>query len=159
VRPWEAWAFNVLNAVLGLSGGAYFFMKYLMTAEDPFAVVNHPWQPSMLAAHVVAAPLALVLFGIVLRSHVLAKLAATGRRGRLTGWASLLSFFGMALSGYLLQVIASPDGLRLAVVAHLATSVVFVLGYGGHLVQGWRLQRASSGVLPEEPARRAPAPS
>ena len=53
-----------------------------------------------------------VLFGIVLRSHILQKLAVNGRPGRGTGWISLVSFTAMALSGYLLQVVANPTGLR-----------------------------------------------
>jgi hypothetical protein len=159
MKRWEAWAFNVVNAALVLSGGAYFIMKYLLQTEDPFAVSNHPWQPSMLAAHVLAAPLGLVLFGIVLRSHVLAKLAAHGRRGRLTGWVSLVGFVSMALSGYLLQVLASPTALRVAVVAHLAASAVFVLGYGAHLVRAWRVDGVGTVMVGPEAGDREPLQS
>jgi hypothetical protein len=83
-----------------------------------------------------------VLFGIVLRSHILKKLAGNGRNGRWTGWASLISFCAMALSGYLLQVVASPTALRVAMVTHVVTSAVFVLGYTAHLVRGWSFARA-----------------
>jgi hypothetical protein len=141
---WEAWSFGALNLVLALTGGAYFYMKYVLRNEDPFAVVNHPWQPAVLAAHVVAAPLALVVFGVVLRSHILTKLAVNGRSGRWTGWTSLIGFSAMALSGYLLQVVASPTGLRVVMVTHVVTSVVFVLGYTAHLVRDWVAVRARS---------------
>jgi hypothetical protein len=139
---WEAWTFGVLHLVLALTGGIYFYMKYALPNDDPFAVVNHPWQPSMLAAHVVAAPLGMVLFGIVLRSHILKKLATNGSSGRRTGWTSLISFTAMALSGYLLQVVAHPTGLRILMVIHVVTSTVFVLGYTAHVVTGWSLGRA-----------------
>ncbi len=142
MKRWEAWSFGALNVVLALTGGAYFYMKSLLETDDPFAVVNHPWQSSMLAAHVVAAPLGLVLFGIVLRSHILTKLTTNGRPGRWTGWVSLVSFSAMALSGYLLQVVSSPAGLRAVMVAHVVTSATFVLGYSAHLVAGWLFLRA-----------------
>jgi hypothetical protein len=142
MRRWEAWLFNVLNVILAVTGGAYFYMKHLLRNEDPFSVVNHPWQSSMLAAHVVAAPLGLILFGIVLRSHILTKLTVNGRPGRWTGWTSLVSFSAMALSGYLLQVVSSPAGLRAVMVAHVVTSAIFVLGYSAHLVAGWLFLRA-----------------
>jgi hypothetical protein len=147
---WEFWSFGVLNLVLALSGGVYFCMKYLMHTEDPFAVVNHPWQPSMLAGHVVAAPVVLVLFGSVLRSHILKKLAGNGPSGRRTGWTALISFAAMALSGYLLQVVASPGALRAAMLTHVATSILFMLGYSAHLVAGWRFLRRRG--LDETPA-------
>jgi hypothetical protein len=41
---WEAWSFGALNLVLALTGGVYFYMKFVLRTDDPFAVVNHPWQ-------------------------------------------------------------------------------------------------------------------
>ena len=139
---WESWAFGTLHLVLALTGGAYFFMKYVLRTDDPFAVVNHPWQSPMLASHVVAAPLGMMLFGVVFRSHILQKLTANGRPGRWTGWTSLVSFSAMALSGYLLQVVSSPAGLRAVMVAHVVTSAIFVIGYSTHLITGWLFFRA-----------------
>jgi hypothetical protein len=119
---WEAWVFGTLHLVLALTGGVYFFMKHVLRTDDPFAVINHPWQPSVLAAHVVAAPLGMMLFGVVFRSHILKKLASTNGPGRRSGWISLISFATMALSGYLLQVVSSPAGLRAVMVAHVVAS-------------------------------------
>ena len=48
-------------------------MKYLVATEDPFAVVNHPWEPTMLAIHVVAGPVAIAVFSLACRSHWLPK--------------------------------------------------------------------------------------
>ena len=142
MRRWERWSFNALNAALAVTGVAYFFMKYLLATDDPFAVVNHPWQPSMLSLHIVVAPVLILCFGIVLRSHILKKLVSSYQPDRRTGWISLLSFTAMALSGYLLQVISSPAWLSTLVVAHVTTSVVFLVGYGAHLVIGWRVLKA-----------------
>lgn len=147
---WERWCFNLANVLLAISGGAFFYMKYVLENEDPFALVNHPWQPAMLAFHVAIAPLGMVFFGIVFRSHILRKIASPDTRARVSGWASLLSFATMAASGYLLQILAQPSWLRAALVVHVASSIVFVLGYTGHLI-AWL--RATPGrrraMLPE----------
>ena len=166
MKRWERWSFNALNAVVALTGLAYFSMKYLLTTDDPFAVVNHrhlalgdgrslvavdefavvnhPWEPTMLALHVVTAPVLVLLFGIVLRSHILKKLVSKYQPDRRTGWISLLSFAAMALSGYLLQVASTPFWLNVLLVLHLVTSGIFLIGYLAHLVIGWRLVRTPS---------------
>ena len=139
MRQWERWSFNGLNIVVAATGLVYMYMRYLLTSDDPFAVVNHPWQAPMLALHVVVAPFVILTFGIVLRSHILKKLTSKSQPDRRTGWISLISFSAMALSGYLLQVVSSVALLDALVVLHIATGVVFVIGYGAHLIIGWRL--------------------
>ena len=62
---WERWAFNLLHPMVAATGIVYFCMKHLMATTDPFAVVNHPWQPAMLAVHIVAAPFFVVFFGML----------------------------------------------------------------------------------------------
>ena len=139
MKPWERRSFNGLNIVVAITGLAYLYMKYALVSDDPFAVVNHPWQSSMLSLHVVFAPVVILLFGIVLRSHIIKKLISNSRPDRRTGWISLISFSTMALSGYLLQVATSAAWLNALVVFHIGTSLVFIIGYGAHLVIGWRL--------------------
>lgn len=151
MKRWERWSFNALNAVVAVTGLAYFVMKYLLATDDPFAVVNHPWEPTMLALHVVSAPVLILLFGIVLRSHILKKLVSKYQPDRRTGWISLLSFAGMALSGYLLQVASTPTAGNVLLVLHLATSGFFLLGYSAHLVIGWRLVRTLRPARSEAP--------
>jgi hypothetical protein len=138
---WESWAFGTLHVVLALTGGVYFSMKYVLRTDDPFAVVNHPWQPVMLTGHVLAAPFGMVLFGIVFRSHILNKLASRNGPGRRSGWTALVSFTAMAVSGYLLQVMAHPTPRRAVMVVHVVTSVIFVVGYSTHLLTGLLLPR------------------
>jgi hypothetical protein len=143
MKWWEQWTFNVFHGVVAVTGVAYLYMKYLLAPVDPFAVVNHPWQPAMLSIHVVAAPIFIAFFGMLFRSHTLRKLLSPNAGNRRSGWASLLSFSTMALSGYLLQVASSPAWLGALVWLHIATSLIFVTGYSVHLVIGWRLSRVS----------------
>jgi hypothetical protein len=138
---WESWGFGLTQVLLAATGFIWFYMEHALETDDPFAIVNHPWQPTMLAIHVLVAPLALLLFGVVLRSHVLAKLAASSRVGRRSGWLTLASFGLMAASGYLLPVLTQDAWLRATVAAHVVASTVFVLGFGTHLYMDRRAPR------------------
>ncbi len=151
MRRWERWALNVTTGVVAVSGLAYLYMKFFMRTDDPFALVNHPWQPSMLALHVIVAPVLILIFGIVLRSHIFGKLAGRHRPNRRTGWLSLLSFAVMAFSGYLLQVVAVPGWIGGLVIIHLASSGIFLVGYGAHLVIGWQVSRSQRAALAHDP--------
>jgi hypothetical protein len=143
VKPWERWTFGVLVSIVSATGAAYFWMKYLLASDDPFAVVNHPWEGAMLAAHVVAAPWLLLMFGLVLNSHILRKLGVGARLpNRKSGYLSLATFFLMTASGYLLQVVTGDLALQLLVALHVATGTVFALSYATHLVISARLARA-----------------
>ena len=139
MRPWEHRLFNAATLVVTLTGLAYLYTKYFVQGDDPFAIVNHPWQAPALSLHVVSAPFLVLLFGMIFRSHTLRKLQSPIPSNRRTGWTSLVSFASMAISGYLLQVVTVPGWITTLVVVHVATSVAFVAGYMVHLVIGWRL--------------------
>ena len=151
---WERWSFNTLHVVVAATGVVYFWMKYLLETDDPFAVVNHPWEPATLTVHLIAAPVFIAFFGMLFRSHTLRKILSPNPANRRSGWTSLISFSAMALSGYLIQVVASPLLLSVAIWTHVATSVVFVLGYTSHLVIGWRINR-----LPTDTPDTLPGPA
>ena len=130
---WEALAFNALHGLLAATGFAYLYMKYALETDDPFAVVNHAWQPAALAAHVVLAPLGMLIFGVMLRSHVLKQLTMeirSARPQRMDRAAELRRNGGVRIpaSGR-----CRPSWLRALVVIHVATSTSFILGYSVHL--------------------------
>jgi hypothetical protein len=159
MKPWEHRSFNVVAGLVTLTGLAYLVMKVFMESDDPFALVNHPWQPTMLSLHVVAAPILVLFFGMIFRSHTLKKLQSHLASNRRTGWTTLTSFGSMALSGYLLQVVTVPAWLDALVWVHVAASLIFVVGYSVHLVIGWWPSRQSqdstltSGTLEGYPSR------
>jgi hypothetical protein len=150
VKRWERWTFNLLAAVVAVTGFAYLWMKYALVSDDPFALVNHPLQATMLNLHVVASPAFILVFGIILNSHVMKKLRAPRRPNRRTGLLSLGTFAAMILSGYLLQVVTSEAWLQALVVLHVAAGTVFTVSYGIHLLISVRLARA---VRPEAAMR------
>ena len=155
---WERWAFNALHVVVGATGFAYLYMKLALVPEDPFALVNHPWQPAMMSTHLIAAPFFVACFGMLFRSHTLRKLFGSSASGRRTGWTSLVGFSAMAISGYLIQIASTPALIDAAIWTHVVTSAVFVVGYGAHLVIGWRApapEPVASRRRPPRPAARA----
>ena len=143
MKRWERWTFNGLSLVVAATGFAYFWMKYAVVSDDPFAVVNHPWQAAMLSVHVVASPAFILMFGVVLNSHVMKKLRAPRLPNRKTGLISLGTFAAMVFSGYLLQVVSSETWLQGLVVVHVAAGTVFAMSYAVHLAISIKLARVS----------------
>jgi hypothetical protein len=141
MKRWERWSFNAAALLVAVSGFAYFWMKYAMQSDDPFAVVNHPWQPATLTLHVLASPAFILLFGIVLNSHVMRKLRATSERNRLSGFLSFGTFATMVVTGYALQVVIHEWWLSALVALHVTASVVFTIAYAIHLLVSLRLVR------------------
>jgi hypothetical protein len=123
-------------ALTAITGIVFAVMKYLMKSSDEFAVVNHPLQPHMLAAHVVVAPILVFLLGWTFSNHMLPRLRFGDGTNKRTGIASLSLIAPMTLSAYLLQI-STNETLR-AVMAwtHGISSVVFVLAYLIHLAIG-----------------------
>lgn len=142
MKRWEKYTFTALSAVLTITGIAYFWMKWMMTADDPFAVVNHPLQPLMLQLHVLAAPAFMVVFGVIFNSHIGRKI---GKKlpNRRSGLLSLVTLVVMTASGYLLQTLTDPLLYRLALVAHLASGAVFAGSYTVHLAISIRMWQQS----------------
>ena len=141
MKRWERWTFNGCALVVAVTGFVYLWMKYGMHTDDPFAVINHPWQIWMLDLHLVASPPLILMFGIVFNSHVMKKLRAPRLPNRRSGYVSLGTFAAMVLSGYLLQVSWSEAWLQALVAVHVGAGVVFTVAYGAHLVISASLAR------------------
>lgn len=117
-----------------LTGTVFAVMKYAMKNDDPFAVVNHPLQPYMLAAHVVIAPLLVFGFGWIFANHIWPGFTSGIARKRKSGLWSMGAIAPMVLSGYLLQI-STADATRQAMaIAHWISSALFVIAYVIHLI-------------------------
>ena len=141
MKRWERWTFNALVLAVAATGLAYLWMKYVLHTDDPFAVVNHPWQSAMFDLHLIASPALVLMFGIIFNSHVMKKLRATRLPNRRSGYVSLGTFAAMVISGYLLQVSATEAWMRALVVLHVASGTLFAGVYGAHLVISYSLAR------------------
>jgi hypothetical protein len=144
MRTWERWSFNFLSLVVTATGFAYFWMKYAVQTDDPFAVVNHPWQGPMLTLHLLASPPIILLFGIILNSHIMRKLRLPRMANRKSGLLSLGTFVAMVCSGYLLQVTVAEGWMRALVALHVTSGALFSGAYGIHLLVSVRLVRRGS---------------
>ena len=134
----QRWWMHVSVALTAITGVVFAVMKYWMKSNDEFAVVNHPLQPHMLAAHVVIAPLLLFVLGWTFANHMMPKYRFGNGANRKSGLWSMLLIAPMTLSAYLLQV-ATNESLRQAMaVAHWVASGLFVIGYVLHLAMGWK---------------------
>jgi hypothetical protein len=132
VTPKQKLLLNVTSLLLTVTGVVYAWMKYFMQSDDPFAVANHPWQPYMLDAHVVVAPVALFVIGAVWAAHVKPKHDSGTKSRRKSGLVALWTIAPMVLSGYLMQVLTNESLVKSMRVLHWVSSAVFVLGLLGH---------------------------
>jgi len=139
----QAWTLHVANALVGGTGLVYAWMRYVAEADDPFAVVNHPWQPAVQHAHVLVAPLLVFAVGMVWTGHAWHHYRSRTAHRRRTGLSLGLLFLPMAASGYALQVCAD-ERWRLAWVwCHGLASALWVVATAAHLLGRRRAQTST----------------
>lgn len=134
---------NLSIALSAWSGIVYYVMRSLLPRSEPFSVLGHPWQPHVLAAHVLAGPFVVFALGLIAREHILDRVR-NGRAlgGRRSGVATVLLAAPMILSGYGVQVVTSPSGRLSLGLTHLLSGVAFALFFGLHLWMAARRRQA-----------------
>jgi hypothetical protein len=132
VKRWEAWWNHAALAAIGLTGLLYGAFKYFAPSPDPDSRAGHPWQPGMLKAHLLIAPFAVFGIGLLLRRHALLKLRHGEERGRRSGVVMLALFAPLILTGYLVQALTEPAGVKATGWIHAGLGVLVVLGYVFH---------------------------
>jgi hypothetical protein len=130
----ESLLLQISTVISALSGAIFLAMKYLLKNDDPFSVLGHPWQPYMLAAHVLVGPVVVFALGLISRDHVLGRyLNGVHKGGRRSGASTILLAAPMILSGYFLQIVTG-ETFRLAlVIVHVATGTMFASLFFWHL--------------------------
>lgn len=133
------------SAATALTGAVYGVMKYGMKTDDPYAVVNHPWQPFFLKAHVLAAPVLVFAIGAIFSKHVVRQWKSYGERGKRSGGAILAVAGSMIASGYVIQIVTAESWIRWIGWTHLGLGVL----YTGAIV----IHRRAARWLPEAKPR------
>ena len=134
---------NVSAVLTAATGFVYLVMKYFMTNDDPFSVLNHPWQPQVLALHLLIAPLLIFAIGLIMRDHVFGWLhEERARCGRASGIYTTLLAVPMIASGYLLQIFTDPGPRRWLAWVHIGCGVLFTTLFLVHLIVTRMVQRA-----------------
>lgn len=128
----EAWLTHVAALSVGGTGLVYGWMRYFAQPADPFAVVNHPWQPAMQHLHILSAPLLVFAAGLLWRDHVWRRVRNGFPRRRRTGLVLFALLAPMIASGYLLQVADDERWYDVWVAVHVVSSSAWVLGYVVH---------------------------
>ena len=124
---------QITTVVTAITGIVFAWMKYFMKSDDPFAVANHPWQPHVLAIHVVVAPLLVFALGWIFHNHILTKILGNGgKRRRSTGILAMILILPMILSAYLMQAFTVGILHEAMKITHWVSSGLFVLIYLAH---------------------------
>jgi hypothetical protein len=133
VTRFEKVLLNVSVLLATLTGAAHFVMKHLLSPRDPYSVVNHPWQPQMLAAHVLLVPFVVFSLGLIAREHILARfLEGRPRPGRGSGLGTVVVAAPLVASGYLLQVVTGEAARAGLAWSHIATGGLFAVIFALH---------------------------
>lgn len=148
MKRWEAWTSHIGWTLVGLSGLAYGILKYFLASPDPDSRLAHPWQGAVLAAHVLAAPVAVFGLGLLFRRHALSKLSSGEGERRRTGLSMTLLAIPLVLSGYLVQTLTGDAARHWTGWGHAALGLLYAVGYALHPVA----LRALPDDPPEAPA-------
>jgi hypothetical protein len=130
----ESWMMHLANLLVGGTGLVYAWMLYFVHPTDPYAVINHPWQPQVQHLHILVAPLLVFVVGLVWQRHVWSHWSRGVSKGRRTGLSMALTLVPMVVSGYLIQTAVDADWRKAWVVVHLIASGLWVAGYLVHQV-------------------------
>ncbi len=141
----EAWFMHAGTLLVGGTGLVYAAMRYFMHPDDPYAMVNHPWQPTAQHLHVLVAPLLVFAAGLIWRPHVWDGIRSRHRARRASGLVVASSFVPMAVSGTLIQVATEETWRQIWVGVHLATAAIWIAGYLAHQLRQRRAERAAGG--------------
>lgn len=127
-----AWSIHLATGALSVTGLVWAWMRYMLEPVDEFSIVHHSAEPEMRIGHLLAAPLALFLWGLVWRSHVWARWRVGVQPRRRTGFLLMVLVLPMVASGYLLQVTDAESWRLVWTWLHATTGTAFALLYLVH---------------------------
>ena len=130
----ERLALHLSTLLVGGTGLVYAWMVYLVHPSDPYALVNHPWQPAVQHLHILVAPLLVFAVGVIWQRHIGEHWRRGMKKRRRSGLSLVLTMVPMVVSGYLIQTATEDRWRRIWVVVHLAASALWLAGYLVHQV-------------------------
>ena len=130
-EKWSVWS---TTTVVSVTGVVYFWMKYFMQPIEPWAVINHPWQPWVLKLHIVSAPLLVFALGLITLRHIWEHFRSRVRWGRKSGIITAAVAGPMILTGYLIQSITHEGWLTVMAISHITLGLLFGVGLALHRV-------------------------
>ena len=134
-----------------LTGFLYFWFRNFLDPMNEWAVINHPLEPWVLKAHILAAPVMVFSVGAIAADHVLRYARSAVSEGRKSGMTVTLVLVPLVASGYLLQVVTHPGLVKGLSWTHM------VLGTVGFVFFAWHrtVRRNGRRAREERSAREA----
>ena len=148
------------SLLTALTGFGYFWTKYLVESTDPWAVINHPWQPWLLKAHILVAPLMVFAVGMISVRHIWRHFRGGMQWARKSGVGTAFSLLPMVLTGYLIQAITGEGLLKAMAISHIGLGTLFSVGLAIHYAivrkkpPAEMSRQAGRISVPPRPARR-----
>ncbi|MEE9132544.1 MAG: hypothetical protein V3U13_03200 [Gemmatimonadota bacterium] len=158
MNRFEKWSLWISVALTTVTGAGLFWAKYLLQANDPWAVVNHPLQPWLLKAHIITAPMLIFALGLISTRHIWRHYMCRLAPGRKSGIVTVLVTVPMIIGGYLIQVVTHVGWLRVLAISHIALGFLFAAGFVLHQMFVRRLSARCAGPAEELAAPRAREP-
>jgi len=115
-------------------------------------VVNHPWQPYFLKAHVLVSPLLLFALGTIAVHHVWEHWVTGVRVSRRSAVLTALAVVPMVVTGYLIQVLTAQGWVRSMAIAHIVFGGLYGVGLALHT---WIIRRRNGEAADRPPGGRA----
>ncbi len=128
----QKWLLLGSSGATGLTGLVYWWMKNRMEPVTEWAAINHPLQPWVLKAHILAAPILVFAVGLIASDHISRQVRNGRTRGRRSGLVAVWFLAPMILSGYLIQTVTHQGWLTFLAWTHLVTGIVYLAGLGAH---------------------------
>lgn len=136
---WEVRLIVTATLLVGGTGVVYGWMRYFLEPAEPWDLVNHPLEPHLQHLHILLAPLLVFACGLIWKQHVVGR---SHRRRKVGDRLLLWSIVPMIVTGPLIQVATQATWRRLWIVAHVASSLVWLGAFGLHQ---WQRRRNGLG--------------
>lgn len=134
MNRFEKWSVWITSAVTAVTGLGLFWLEYFVATDDLFAVINHPLEPWLLKAHILAAPALIFAIGLIASRHIWRHYRSGIRWGRRSGIATVLMAAPMVVTGYLIQILTHRGWIEAMGIAHLVFGVIYCVGLLLHQV-------------------------
>lgn len=151
MKPFPKWLLMVSSLVTAVTGVAYFLLERFYVPTDEFAI-GHPFEPWLLKAHILAAPVLVFAIGLITFDHIWKHYRCLVPAGRRTGLGAMWVIVPMIVTGYLIQAVTSVAWLDALGWIHLAAGLVYFVSLIAHR----RVFRGAIPTVVEWARRRSP---
>jgi len=129
----ERKTFVYFNMLIAVEGFIYLYYKYFKLLSTEYGDRPHELTSKLQHLHILLVPGLLVLFGYVLKNHVLGKLKLNNSLKKVSGITLLCVFGLMTISGYILQFGFDLDKTKMIGLLHIVISIFWVVMLMWHI--------------------------